>query len=174
VEQVAVDRTRPNGRVIGIDIIPAQPPNGASTIQGNFLSPKVQAEVKEYLREPNRGRLRGQSIFTVNDEDSPITEEELEHRERSLVELERHVDVESTTSEADGPEHKSRQLSRKEREQAEGKMVDVVLSDMSEPWDQTSGFWKRSLSNPHSRMMNVSGMSFRDHAGSMVRLLDQY
>lgn len=48
-------------------------------------------------------------------------------------------------------------------------VVDVILSDMSEPWAQTDGFWKRSLSNPYYRMMNTSGMPFRDHAGSMVR-----
>ena len=40
---------------------------------------------------------------------------------------------------------------------------------MSAPWDITSGFWKRSLSDPYYRMMNISGTSFRDHAGSMVR-----
>lgn len=47
--------------------------------------------------------------------------------------------------------------------------VDVVLSDMSAPWHQTSGFWKRSLSAPYNRMMNTSGVTFKDHAGSMVR-----
>ena len=55
-----------------------------------------------------------------------------------------------------------------EEEEAEGRMVNVVLSDMSAPWEQTTGFYKRSLSNPYYRMMNTSGMSFRDHAGSMV------
>ena len=50
--------------------------------------------------------------------------------------------------------------------------IDVVLSDMSAPWHQTSGFWKRSLSEPYNRMMNTSGMSFRDHAGSMVSYYD--
>jgi 21S rRNA (uridine2791-2'-O)-methyltransferase len=48
--------------------------------------------------------------------------------------------------------------------------VDVVLSDMSAPWLQTTGFWKRSLSNPYRRMMNTSGVPFKDHAGSMVQL----
>ena len=47
-------------------------------------------------------------------------------------------------------------------------MVDVVLSDMCEPWEQTTGFWKRSLTEPYLRMMNTSGNNFRDHAGSMV------
>ena len=48
------------------------------------------------------------------------------------------------------------------------RMVDVVLSDMCEPWEQTTGFWKRSLTDPYLRMMNTSGNNFRDHAGSMV------
>lgn len=47
-------------------------------------------------------------------------------------------------------------------------MVHVVLSDMCAPWDQTSGFWKRSLSDPYNRMMNTTGIKFSDHAGSMV------
>jgi hypothetical protein len=39
---------------------------------------------------------------------------------------------------------------------------------MSAPWQQTSGFSSNTLSNPYRRLMNTSGMSFRDHAGSMV------
>lgn len=57
---------------------------------------------------------------------------------------------------------------RKQREQAMGRVVDVVLSDMSEPWDQTAGFGSRSVSNVYSRMMNTTGVSFKDHVGSMV------
>jgi len=53
-------------------------------------------------------------------------------------------------------------------EEQEGRVVDVVLSDMSAPWDQTTGFSIKSISDPYRRMMNVSGTPFRDHAGSMV------
>ena len=48
------------------------------------------------------------------------------------------------------------------------KTKQIVLSDMSAPWEPTSGFFIRTLSNPYRRMMNTSGMPFRDHAGSMV------
>lgn len=54
------------------------------------------------------------------------------------------------------------------RKEQPGRVVDMVLSDMSAPWDQTSGFWKRSLSDPYYRMMNTTGINFKDHAGSMV------
>ena len=56
---------------------------------------------------------------------------------------------------------------KKESEQT----VDVVLSDMSAPWNQTTGFWSRSLSDPYYRMMNATGINFKDHAGSMVSAL---
>jgi len=39
---------------------------------------------------------------------------------------------------------------------------------MSAPWPQTYGFHINSLSNPYRRMMNTSGIAFKDHAGSLV------
>lgn len=56
--QVAFERTKPRGLVIGIDLIPAQPPRGVTSIQGDFLSPQVQALVKEVLREQIRRKKR--------------------------------------------------------------------------------------------------------------------
>ncbi|KAF2151183.1 ribosomal RNA methyltransferase MRM2 [Myriangium duriaei CBS 260.36] len=38
---------------------------------------------------------------------------------------------------------------------------------MSAPWQPMSGMWIKSVSNPYFRMMNTSGIGFRDHAGSM-------
>ncbi|KAI8625688.1 23S ribosomal RNA methyltransferase [Xylariaceae sp. FL1651] len=144
--QVAVERTKPNGRVVGIDLIPAQPPKGVSTIQGNFLSPVVQNLVKEYLVEfAQRGTPADQETETSEDEDSVIAEKPS------------YIDTERAESAESGHEMKSEA----------GKLVDVVLSDMSAPWIQTSGFSSNTLSNPYSRMMNTSGMIFRDHAGSM-------
>ncbi|KAJ5992881.1 hypothetical protein N7451_008605 [Penicillium sp. IBT 35674x] len=139
--QVAVSRTQPNGRVLGVDIIPAQPPKGVSTIQGNFLAPEIQAYIQDFLRSPNRGRPREQS-----DTGGSLLEPEVSMR----------TDPDTSAFQND------KILQR---------TVDVVLSDMCEPWLQTSGFWKRSLSNPYNRMMNTSGNNFRDHAGSMVYLL---
>lgn len=154
--QVAVERTKPNGRILGIDIIPAQPPKGVSTIQGNFLSAGVQEEVKRFLSDPGRGRPK-QQLFLMH-EDTGVTEAVIEE-DRSYIDLERHAD--------DPPEGGSTPKKRGKKAQDLGKTVDVILSDMSEPWEQTTGFWKRTLSNPY-RMMNTSGIPFKDHAGSMV------
>ncbi|KAJ8125603.1 hypothetical protein O1611_g8035 [Lasiodiplodia mahajangana] len=144
--QVAVERTKPHGRVVGIDLIPAQPPKGVSTIQGDFLSPLVQNMVKEYLAEFVQPRtIPTREAEASEDEEVVITEKP------SYIDAERAESIE--------PDH--------ETSLDAGKLVDVVLSDMSAPWLQTSGFSSNTLSNPYHRMMNTSGMAFRDHAGSM-------
>lgn len=56
--QVAKDATAPNGVVVGIDLIPAQPPRGVTSIQGDFLSPRVRALVKDVLVEQVRRKER--------------------------------------------------------------------------------------------------------------------
>ncbi|KAF2134534.1 FtsJ-domain-containing protein [Dothidotthia symphoricarpi CBS 119687] len=164
--QVAVNRTSPEGRVIGIDMIPAQPPRGVSTIQGDFLSPAIQGEVRAYVRDPELGRQRTQTISTQSD---GVTEKELDVMERGYIDMERqaHLGGAETAPEETNEQAADTKLTRKERDVQQGRSVDVVLSDMSEPWDQVAGFYKKSLSDPYFRMMNTSGNGFRDHAGSM-------
>ncbi|RYO70437.1 hypothetical protein AA0113_g3101 [Alternaria arborescens] len=172
VDLVAANRTAPDGRVIGIDLIPAQPPRGVSTIQGDFLSPVIQDEVRAYVRDPELGRLRRQVSAKA---DEGVTEEELDDMERGYIDIERQAHLDGAELEpigrlAEGSDADQEDLSRlslKERDARQGRAVDVVLSDMSEPWDQTAGFYKKSLSDPYSRLMNTSGNAFRDHAGSM-------
>ncbi|KAM5376821.1 hypothetical protein ACJZ2D_005308 [Fusarium nematophilum] len=150
--QVAVERTRPNGRVIGIDLIPAQPPRGVATFQGDFLSPSVQEMVKKFILETHKrpAPVREQDQRRPSDEtESP------EVNRPSYIDMERHVGSDSASSPT--PELGA----------SNQRLVDVVLSDMSAPWEQTSGFNVNSLSNPYLRLMNTSGNAFRDHAGSM-------
>lgn len=175
--QVAVNRTAPGGRVVGIDLIPAQPPRGVSTIQGNFLSPAVQAEVRAYVQDPVLGRSRNK-LGTAGSNEG-YTEEEFKELEQDYIDLERHAQLEGVDTEAlgttDGAQEAEKgresKLSLKERDRQRGRVVDMVLSDMCEPWDQTAGFSARSLSDPYSRMANTSGITFKDHANSMVSAL---
>ena len=169
--QVAINRTQPGGRVIGIDIIPSQPPRGVSTIQGDFLSEEVREEVRRFVQDPMRGRARPRGQLSRSDDDGPgmgLTEEELEEESKGLIERERELDEEAAYEALDLDRREKDGLSQKELDAAEGRVVNVVLSDMSEPWPLTASTWIRSVSNPYRRMMNTSGMAFRDHAGSMV------
>jgi 21S rRNA (uridine2791-2'-O)-methyltransferase len=170
--QVAINRTQPGGRVIGIDIIPAQPPRGVSTIQGDFLSEEVREEVRRFVQDPQRGRARTRGQLSRSDDDSGLgiglTEEELEEDSKGLIERERELDEEAAYEALDLDRREKEDLSQKELDAAEGRVVNVILSDMSEPWPLTASTWIKSVSNPYHRMMNTSGMAFRDHAGSMV------
>jgi len=182
--QVAINRTQPNGRVIGVDILPAQPPRGVSTIQGDFLSPEIQAEVRSYVLDHDRGRAKRKSMFSTDDEPQPSDSgirtpgpDAETISQPGYLESERQADLDLSKQKEPGQpgdvaEALSKldlySMSKKERDEAAGRVVDVVLSDMCEPWEQTSGFHKRSISDPYRRMMNTSGNPFRDHAGSMV------
>ncbi|KAJ2968607.1 hypothetical protein NQ176_g9096 [Zarea fungicola] len=135
--QVALDRTRPSGKVIGIDLIPAEPPRGVATFQGDFLSPAVQKMVKDFISGTIQPCSRRHRSSAVEDMSQP-----------SSIEV--------------GP---GAPAAAKSTDKAQ--VVDIVLSDMSAPWEQTSGFNVNSLSNPYHRLMNTSGVAFRDHAGSM-------
>lgn len=177
LSQVAVDRTSPNGLVVGIDVIPAQPPTGVSTIQGNFLSPAVQEEVKKFLRGARQGRHGRPSSFSAEADDGSWSEEELEANAQGYLEQGKQSiglgpeslgECSSSSSSSLAAGKKGNASSSSRSSSSEDRMVDVVLSDMSAPWEQTEGFWKRSLSDPYYRMMNTSGINFRDHAGSMV------
>ncbi|KAL9627248.1 MAG: hypothetical protein Q9204_006706, partial [Flavoplaca sp. TL-2023a] len=161
--EVAVDRTRPNGLVLGIDVIPAQPPRGVSTIQGNFLSQTVQDEVKRFLRANWNRKHQHQS--PSEEENEPWLAGGFGKTPRSCLEQERHAEILAPKL-IHGRKtgiHAGRHMIDIH---GDG-IVDVVLSDMSAPWEQTEGFWKRSLSDPYYRMMNTSGINFKDHAGSM-------
>jgi 21S rRNA (uridine2791-2'-O)-methyltransferase len=148
-----------------------------STIQGNFLSPAIQAEVRAYVQEPDLGRSRKQAASSHQNDG--YTEEEIQELEQGYIDLERQAHLDGVDTEALGTPDSAQgsgdeldsKLPLKERDKRRGRVVDMVLSDMCEPWDQTVGYSSRSLSDPYSRMANTSGIAFKDHANSMVRAL---
>ena len=127
--------------------------------------------MRAYIQDPDLGRPRKE---VSPHKDGEILEEELDQMERGYVDIERHAHLEGVGTESIGQPDKDSskgpdpKLPLKERDRIQGRVVDVVLSDMSEPWDQVAGFYKKSLSDPYFRLMNTSGVPFRDHAGSMV------
>ncbi|KAF4121002.1 21S rRNA (uridine2791-2'-O)-methyltransferase [Geosmithia morbida] len=149
-QQVALGRTKPHGRIIGVDLLPAQPPSGVTAFQGDFSSPMVQKLVKDLIVERHKVQPPPpkSEVDDLHDEPGSLVSEQL-----SYIDMERHASQEYSNQ-------VSTQL-------APLRLVDVVLSDMSAPWEQTSGFNTNTMSNPYHRLMNTSGMPFRDHAGSM-------
>ncbi|EME42534.1 hypothetical protein DOTSEDRAFT_73394 [Dothistroma septosporum NZE10] len=158
--QVAVNRTSPGGRVVGIDVIPAQPPRGANALQGNFLSAEIREEVRKFVSDTSKGRVRQRNIISRDN----ITEYDMNEEGKGIVELERH-NLEHEQSKAGDVEREN--MIQRQIDLIEGRAVDVVLSDMSEPWPLVESTWIKSKVNPYLRMMNTSGIAARDHGGSM-------
>lgn len=127
----------------------------------------MQAEVKNFLRDPDRGRLRCGLIFSSDTAQSSSESDASSvlsaDGDKSYLELERENSLKE--------EQEQEQEQDPSHEAYSDRMVDVVLSDMSAPWDLLEGYTKRSLSNPYRRLMNTSGNAFRDHAGSMVCII---
>ncbi|KAK0307570.1 2' O-ribose methyltransferase [Friedmanniomyces endolithicus] len=170
--QVAVNRTAPGGRVVGIDVIPAQPPRGVSTLQGDFLSPAIREEMRAFVADPERGRARvagglSHSRGEGGDLGGGVTEEQLDEESKGVVELGKAATEAPTVSKPSVIKAATANSVQKAQDLAAGRMVNVVLSDMCEPWPLATSTWVKSVSNPWRRMMNTSGMAFRDHAGSM-------
>ncbi|KAL8349876.1 hypothetical protein RB598_005298 [Gaeumannomyces tritici] len=185
--QVAMELTKPTGRVLGVDLIPAQPPRGVGTLQGNFLSPTVRRMTKQLIAEMHHRQVEDKAAARRTgdgaDDDNVVADRpsyiDMEHRASKLEEaVEPAQEAESSPSSS--PSAASAGQSRGGRGEEgeaeapaattkpeEKKYLDIVLSDMSEPWPQTSGFRVNTLSNPYRRLMNTSGIPFRDHAGSM-------
>ena len=125
----------------------------------------MQEEVKKFVRDTHRGRSREPSSVSVIDEGC-LSEEDLAKSSLSYVEMEKRAGLTQSIRRCPGSE--DIQVEENDENGLVRRTVDVVLSDMSEPWEQTDGFWKKSLSDPYYRMMNTSGINTKDHIGSMV------
>ncbi|KAI6815508.1 hypothetical protein KC340_g15581 [Hortaea werneckii] len=145
--QVALNRTQPGGRVVGIDIIPAQPPRGVSTLQGDFLSGEIREELRRFVVEgqgrPRRIEEMVRREGEGEDEGNGWTEEQLEREGRGVVELERASGQQEGDLPSEG-RRSDKKPSQRQADEAEGRVVNVVLSDMCEPWPLVASSWIKS------------------------------
>lgn len=137
--QVAVERTTPGGRVLGVDIIPANPPKGASALQANILSKKTHVIVRNFFSEP-------QHTGELELDQSYIASEMQETVERDLASDDEEIIL-------------------KENEKYP---VDIVMSDMYVPVEPPERFWNNTTNSAYIRMANTSGLAIKDHAASIV------
>ncbi|CDR39997.1 CYFA0S04e01310g1_1 [Cyberlindnera fabianii] len=139
--QVAVERTSPNGAVLGVDIIPARPPPGASALQANILSKQTHVMIQKHFMEHK----------ATEQEDDIITESYIAKEMADGI----SKDVESNS-----------QL-EEELSTAEKLPVDVILSDMYAPIIPPYRHWNNTTNSAYNRMLNTSGVAIKDHAGSI-------
>lgn len=168
--QVAIERCPPKSKILGVDILPYQPPNGASTIQGNILSKGTQEQIKNFFilsRLENKDRVFDEvEIISKADRRKILTT--FEH-EVSIVEQEAEVgkligEKLNKNKLTDLPDSS---LNLNEDNLALTYPVNVILSDMYVPYVRDSGFGNATTNNPYFRMANTTGLALRDHVMSM-------
>lgn len=138
--QVAVERTKPHGVVVGIDLIPAQPPRGMTSVQGDFLSPHVRRLVREVLVEQVRRRnktraaeRRFEGMMGLKDREEGGAAGEVVADRPSYIDLEKQASHDIEVAEAEAED--------------EGKLVDVSIAGGG------LGFW---ISPSHSLRPSAS------------------
>lgn len=140
--QVAVARTKPNGIVLGVDIIPTKPPKGASAMQANILSLRTHKLIRAFFLE-QRDHLKSESQADALDRPSYIASEFNEH---DLNEFDEENELSI-----------SQQFP-----------IDVVLSDMYAPIQIPDMPWNNLTNSAFTRMANTTGLAVRDHTASIV------
>ncbi len=120
-----MDRTKPGGRIVGIDLIPAAPPRGVSTIQGNFLAPAVQELVKEYLAEMEERRRNSPNAATAEALLETDGDDDDGSDEIFITERPSYIDAERAESASIGHGHE--QVSEDEQ-----RLVDVCIRSTAE------------------------------------------
>lgn len=167
--QVALDRCPKRSKILGVDILPYQPPNGASTIQGNILSKSTHEQIKDFflLSILEKNDKVFQEIEILSSNDSSITNEK-----KSSISNKDNDDqiIEADFSIID-KELESNKLIESNSDSLNSLTskypVDVILSDMYEPFIRDSGFSNATTNNPYIRMANTTGLAFKDHVMSM-------
>ena len=92
-----MERSKPRNVVIGIDLIPAQPPRGVATFQGDILSPKVQELLKDYIVQAHR---RKQSLKSSKPESTANDAQQDEQvAQSSYIDKERHLSTSEPSDE---------------------------------------------------------------------------
>ncbi|KAH6617321.1 FtsJ-like methyltransferase-domain-containing protein [Chaetomium tenue] len=183
--QVAVECTAPNGTVLGIDIIPAQPPKGVSTIQGNFLSPGVQRMVKQVLVEGDKKRraerkTRRKGREGVLEGEGVVEREGAEEGGDEIADRPSYIDLERMAAREDeaeigSPVEPSSASSEPSASPSPSPSPDESTQPKEEA-DESTQPKEKAEEKPNLRlvdvvlsdmMMNTSGIYFKDHAGSM-------
>ncbi|QPG74261.1 hypothetical protein FOA43_001586 [Brettanomyces nanus] len=149
--QVALEKCPKGSKILGVDILPYQPPRGVSSMQANILSRRTHEMIRSFFgsaeKERHSDALKDVEI-TTNTGDTIIV------KENSMM----GAQLSETNNESDDS---------KDDNSLNKTPIDVVLSDMYAPFVQISGFANATTNNPYFRMANTSGLVVRDHEMSM-------
>ncbi|ODV61414.1 uncharacterized protein ASCRUDRAFT_17416, partial [Ascoidea rubescens DSM 1968] len=113
-----------NAKILGVDILPSQPPNGASAIQGNIFSKHLHLSIKNFFLYKSIQKIINQeSIHESNQKYNKNLHEKTQQLNQETIQ-------ETVQEKPQFP-------------------VDLILSDLNSPWDQdTYKYWSTTVTDP--------------------------
>ncbi|CAI4449669.1 BCE_3a_G0020230.mRNA.1.CDS.1 [Saccharomyces cerevisiae] len=154
--QVARQRSSPNSMILGVDILPCEPPHGVNSIQANILAKRTHDLIRLFFSKHFQLN-RHDDLHKDHGYFQNMLEEELTH----VKDTELYREIFTSDDIYETPNTNSTPIER------EKFPVDVIISDMYEPWPQTTGFWNNITNQAYFRMANTSGVNIRDHYQSI-------
>lgn len=179
--QVALDRCHTGSTIVGVDILPYDPPMGVTSIQGNILSKMTHNLIRETflyaeldrrrdelsggpqveLKDPTTGDIELINDLSVMDQSHKVDSEEVRQIDDVLNNL-------SISKKVLPDEYSLKPETKLDLNDVKLKYpIDVIVSDMYVPFIQSTGFHSATTNNPHHRMANTTGLAIRDHAMSI-------
>lgn len=179
--QVALDRCKKGSTIVGVDILPYDPPAGVTSIQGNILSLATHKLIRESFLYADlvrrREQLGGGSHVEIVD---PTSGDIDIINDKSVMDDTQREDTEELKQIDDVLNNltiSKKVLPQGHTQQAQSKLdlsipalkypIDVIVSDMYVPFIQSTGFHAATTNSPHHRMANTTGLAVRDHAMSI-------
>ncbi|VUG19918.1 MRM2 [Brettanomyces bruxellensis] len=143
--QVALDKCPRQSKILGVDILPYQPPRGVSSMQANILSKRTHENIRNFFQKKDNKSMMEEfedvEITTVGGKKLTVTEGTIQGANSASIDTYSRPQDKSPGSNQPVDSEQEKHL-----EEAKNWPVDVVLSDM---------------------MANTSGLAVRDHEMSM-------
>lgn len=151
--QAVLRETNNTAVVLGVDILVVPPPAGVLTIQGNIMLKHVQSQIRLFFAELHRSNQgEPHKPGMARHRDSHETEASSYYEEIGDEPVQTPA-ARAGTSDHDGTEFP----------------VDVIISDMCAS-TRPNAYHANTTNLPFYRLANTTGIKFRDHLSSMVRI----
>lgn len=148
--EVARKRCNPESMILGVDILPCEPPEGVSSLQANILSKKTQDLIRLYFNKHKR------LDDVLNDVDNI-------HKDHGFLEPSPSIITDPEFEHELKDEEEYREVFSSDNKIPQQQPIDVILSDMYVPLPRLTGFTNNITNLPYYRLMNTSGVAIRDH-----------
>lgn len=193
--QVASKLSSPDSRILGVDILPCKPPEGVLLLQANILSRKTHDLIREFFVRNdeimrnlrNRSEIKKKVIVDeLKKNYLNVSDSEPVSSNSDVLKLSANSDLADSKTEVGQFENETSSdiLADVSMENINESnyidknteplstltdkfVVDIVLSDMYEPFPQVTGFWNNTTNTAYYRMANTTGLKAKDHMLSM-------